>query len=103
MMKLHLKIWIPGILSLLAFIIARGLETKPGQDIFTQPTFWYAIWGTLQLVAAWYAYQLLKIKHRSGSWIGLVTFFGLLGIIVIYLLPSKKLLTPPQGVNYKNL
>ncbi len=88
-MKLHLKIWILAILSLLAYIIAKGLETNPG-PMGVQPTFWYVIWGILQIIAAWYTYKLLKVKHRSGSWVGLVAFFGILGIIVIYLIPSKK-------------
>jgi CHASE2 domain-containing sensor protein len=89
-MKLHLKIWIPGVLSLLAYVIAKGLDQKPGPDVFTQPLLWYWIWGILQIVAAWYTYQLLKIKRRSGSWIALVALFGLIGIIIIYLIPAKK-------------
>lgn len=98
-MNIHLKIWIPGVISFIAYLAAKGLEMKPGPDVFTQPALWYFIWGALQLLAAYYAWILLKnYKHRSGTWITLVALFGLLGIIVIYLIPAKKL-APPTPTN----
>lgn len=96
-MNIHLKIWIPGILSFIAYLAAKGLQMKPGPDFLTQPGLWYFIWGALQLVAAYFTWILLKnYKHRSGTWITLVALFGLLGIIVIYLIPAKKIVPTPS-------
>lgn len=94
-MKKHLKIWIPAILSFLAYIIAKGLEINPGPRVEVQPTFWYVIWGILQIVAAYGAWEYLKFKNRSGGWVGLVAVLGIVGIIIIYLIPAKKVVAPP--------
>lgn len=97
-MNIHLKIWIPGLLSFFTFLIYKGLQLHPGPRIEVQPTFWFFVTLILQLLAAWYAYKLLKIKNRSGTWIGLVVVIGLLGIIIVELLPAKKIIPPPVSV-----
>lgn len=93
-MNIHFKIWIPGILSYIAYILSIAAERGGGSYAHTISTFFYFIWGILQLTAAWYSWQLLKIKHRSGAWVGLVAVSGLFGITIIYLIPAKKIQTP---------
>ncbi len=95
-MRLHLKIWIPAIISLWAYSVASSLSQNSDPTTQSYSGMWYVIWGLFQLVAAWYTYKLLKIKNRSGSWVGLVAFFGLLGVAIIYLIPKKKVPESPN-------
>jgi hypothetical protein len=95
-MKLHLKIWIPALISVFCYTLAKSLERTPGPNWLSQATFWFWAWGILQVVAAYFAWTYLKtVKHRSGGWVGLVAIAGVLGIIIIYLIPAKKIIQPP--------
>jgi hypothetical protein len=94
-MNLHLKIWVPAIISVFCGALSNSLERTPGPDWISQPTFWFWAWVILQLVAAYFTWIYIKtVKHRSGAWVGLVAISGVLGIIIIYLLPAKKASEP---------
>ena len=46
-MKKHLLIWIPAILSLFAYSIARGLGQSPDDTTQSYRYFWYIVFGIL--------------------------------------------------------
>ena len=90
-MNIHLKILLLSIISLILLFIAKALELSPGPDILTRSMLWYVLWGGAQLLLFKYSFYLLTdYKHRSSRWSLLVLFFGVLGIIYIYLIPKKK-------------
>ena len=81
-MNIHLRIWIPGIISVFALTVADESGS----------IFWFLTWIILQLIALYYTWILLKnYKHRSGALILLPLFLNLLGILIIYLIPAKKI------------
>ena len=82
-MKKHFFIWIFGILSSFALLVAQGAET-------VNILFWYIMAFILEIFMAYGVWLMIQEKHRSKWFLILPMFGGFLGSLIMYLIPEKK-------------
>lgn len=79
-MNLNTKIWSLGILSAVLGFTAAANNSG----------WLYLLALACQIITAWFAYEFLRMRRRSGWLVVLIALFGILGIAVVYLIPAKE-------------
>jgi MFS family permease len=92
---LHIKIWVPAILALVVY--------GYGFKFYDSNLFGLFLAGTLalQIVAAYHVQTFALKKGHSSNWVIPAALFGIFGIIIVYLLPRRKL-SPAQVMALEN-